>query len=236
MGTNIEQLEQQAIKAAISQDWSRAIEINRSIIDSSPDNIAAFNRLGTAQTKSNHPNLAKESFMQVLKLDPHNCIAKNNLAQLKNKPSSPTTKQQIQPCITSFIEEPGKSKVIPLVKIAEPQIINSLIIGQKTTLKASKHKICVTDLDKRFIGYLPDNISNHLIKLIHSGYKYDTYIKSNNPKNMSVFIQETYQSKKLRGTPSFSVNGEIFPKLDAGEPNSPPLEIYDPILGDPESY
>ena len=236
--SNLDQLEQLAIKAAISQNWQEAINYNQIIISKEPTNIPALNRLGIAQIKTNHPTLAKNSFQLVLKINPHNSIAKNNLSQIKTRTTTTSTKtlDKNTAFITSFIEEPGKSKVIPLTKIAEPQVIHSLIVGQKVDIKISKHKICIIDPHKRFLGYLPDNISNHILHLAKSGYHYDVFIKSINPKSFAVFMQEIKQSKKLKGTPSFPVNGEIFPKLDAGEPNAPPLEIFDPLIEDSETY
>ena len=134
----------------------------------------------------------------------------------------------------SFIEESGKSKVIPLVNQAEPKVFSALNIGEPVELGHCKHKVKVTDQKNTFIGYLPDNISHRLLQLLKAGYKYKTVMKSVNAKSPQVFIAETHASKRLRGAPSFPLDeNELLPSLSAGESSElPPLEIYDPLMGE----
>lgn len=228
---NSHDLQQNAIKAAIGKNWSEAITLNEQVLEITPDDLPTLNRLGIAHSMAKQNKKAIESFNRVLSLDPHNHIAKNNLLRLKANKKQGLANPFLQ--TVSFIEEPGKSKVVPLVSQGEPKLFSSLNIGEPVELSASKHKVKVCK-DSTFIGYLPDNISHRLLKLLTAGYKYKTVMKSVNPKNPQVFIQEIHTSKKLHGIPSFPLDDkEHLPSLSAGESSeTPPLELYDPLVGD----
>lgn len=223
-------LEQQAIKFAISKNWKEAVATNEKILESNPSDISTLNRLGIAYSMLGKNRKAAEKFNQVIEIDHQNQIAKNNLIRLKVNKSAGLINPNTQ--TASFIEEPGKSKVVPLVSQAEPKIFSSLFIGEPVTLGHCKHKVKITSSGNAFVGYLPDNISHRLLQLIRAGYKYKAVIKSVNPKFPQVFIQETHASKRLRGEPSFPLDeNELLPSLSAGESSElPPLEIYDPLI------
>ncbi len=228
---NTHDLEQEAIRASVSKNWKEAIAINGRIIEIIPDDIPANNRLGIALSMSNENKKATKSFEKVLSIDPHNQIAKNNLHRLKvNKAGLANPYLQT----VSFIEEPGKSKVIPLVSQGEPKIFSGLNIGEPVEISPSKHKVKVCTQKNEFVGYLPDNISHRLLELIKAGYKYKTVMKSINPKAPQVFVQEIHTTKRLKGVPSFPLDEkDHLPSLSAGESSEiPPLEIYDPLMGD----
>lgn len=231
---DIQNLSQSAIKASVNKDWPQAIELNEKILESYPDDIPTLNRLGIAYSMAGKNKLSADSFKKVIELDPKNQIAKNNLERLKANKDSGLNNPYLQN--VSFIEEPGKSKVIPLVSAGEPKIFSTLNIGQPVELGSSKHKIKVATQDDIFVGYLPDNISHRLMQLIDAGYKYKVFMKSVNAKNPQVFIQETFSSKKMHGLPSFPLDeNEILPNLSAGESSeNPPLEIFDPAIGGEE--
>jgi hypothetical protein len=225
-------LQQDAIKAAVSNNWKEAIKLNEIILETLPDDISTLNRLGISYSMIGKNKKAEEKFKRVVEIDSHNQIAKNNLARLKSNKSSGLLNPFSQ--TVSFIEEPGKSKVVPLVNQAEPKIFSSLNIGEPVELGHCKHKVKVVDQNNVFVGYLPDNISHRLLQLLRAGYKYKTVMKSVNNKTPQVFISETHASKRLKGIPSFPLDeSELLPTLSAGESSElPPLEIYDPLMGE----
>ncbi|HOX95870.1 MAG TPA: tetratricopeptide repeat protein [Candidatus Woesebacteria bacterium] len=225
-------LQQEAIKASVSKNWAEAIKLNEKILETYPEDISTLNRLGTAYSMVGKNKKAQNNFEKVIKIDPHNPIAKNNIQRLKSNKSSGLINPFIQ--TVSFIEEPGKSKVIPLVSQAEPKIFSTLNIGEPVELSSCKHKVKVSDQKNIFIGYLPDNISHRLLHLLKAGYKYKTVMKSVNSKTPQVFIQEIHITKRLKGIPSFPLDeNELLPSLSAGESSEiPPLEIYDPLMSE----
>lgn len=225
-------LQQEAIKAAVRKEWKEAVSLNEKILEVYPEDISTLNRLGIAYSMIGKCKKAEDRFKNVISIDPHNQIAKNNITRLKANKTTGLLNPFTQ--TVSFIEEPGKSKVVPLVNQAEPKIFSTLNIGELVELGHCKHKVKVADQKNIFIGYLPDNISHRLLQLIRAGYKYKTVMKSVNPKTPQVFISETHASKRLKGIPSFPLDeGELLPSLSAGESSElPPLEIYDPLMGD----
>lgn len=227
-------LQQEAIRAAVNKNWNEAISTNEKILEQIPDDIPTLNRIGIAYSMIGENKKASKHFQQVLDIDPHNQIAKNNLHRLKINKETGLANPYLQ--TVSFIEEPGKSKVIPLVSQGEPKVFSKLNIGEPVELAHSKHKVKVVAAKNEFVGYLPDNISHRLLELIKAGYKYHTIMKSVNPKAPQVFIQETHASKKLKGLPSFPLDDrDHLPSLSAGESSEiPPLEIYDPLISSEE--
>lgn len=209
------------------------MKINLEIIDISPKNLTALNRLGIAYLKISHPQLARKAFNSVLKINPKNNIALKNISNIKHQ--SKTTKKEIssRPKTTtvSFIEEPGISKIIPLMKPGSPQTITNLTIGEHLTLKPSARRIKVFSKEtKEYIGRVPDDLSLVLSKLIKSGYKYETMIKSTNPQSPQIFVQEIKRSKRLSGVPSFPVKDKKkTARLSHKQAVSHPLQIFDPL-------
>lgn len=226
------ELERLAINFALSANWEEAIKTNQDILQIEPLNLSTLNRLGVAYLKNNQIDQARKEFEKVLKIDQFNAIAKNNLKKSTSKFASLI--QQDNPLSNhtySFIEEPGKSKVITLTNIGEPQVLTNVYTGLETQLVISARKVKVQTSNEKYIGSLPDDISVHLIRLIKAGYKYRTLIKTSDLTHVEVFIQEIKNSKKLRGVLSFN-SSHLLDDLDisSGATNQPPLEIYDQEL------
>jgi len=226
-------LEKQAIQAALNDNWEEAIDFNLEIVELNPKDISSLNRLGTAYIKTSQSKLARRIFNQVLKTSPYNSIAARNLSNLKHqsKNSGQAIPQPSKPISISFVEEPGISKIIPLIKPGSPQTITSLKIGQAVSLKSSARRIKVFSEDtKEYIGRLPDNLSLNLCRLIKLGYKYQVFMKSTNPQIPKVFVQETKRSKRLNSLPSFplSANTKTI-NLPDRQAVSHPLQIFDPL-------
>jgi len=226
-------LEEKAIQAAVKKDWPEAISLNKKILRKKSKHAPTLNRLGLAYTKTQQFDKAREAFRKVLKINPNHQIALKNLNQLKQQKKtspSPTPPTDQKDFLRSFIEIPGISRNIPLTKVGEPKTLSSLEIGQPLQLKSSARKIKILTRENQYVGHLPDNLSLRFIKLINSGYKYSVHLKSNQPKNIQVFIEETKRSKKLRGIPTFPVNKNGAISLEKlKQPQTTPLEIYDPL-------
>lgn len=199
---------QQAIKAALNSHWEDAIAYNLATLEDNPSDTDALNRLATAYLKLNQPKLAEATYQKVLRLDHYNLIAKKNLdkiAAFKSVPTHPSP-SPILATAPTFLEEPGKTKIVKLIKIADTNIIHSLTPGQLVKLASKAHTIAVTTLHQTYIGSLPDDLAHRLLKFIKAGNKYQTVIRTAQPANLQIFIRETYRSKRFLATPSFSLN------------------------------
>lgn len=199
-------LKTQAIQTALQGDWNTAIQLNKSLIKEDPLDIDAFNRLALAYTITGKIKEAKSTYQKVVNLDPLNSIALRNLKKLKDKniKSNPNSSYQIN---NSFLEEPGKTKVIELINIAQPRVIEELRTGQSLLLSVKRLKIFVSD-QKQYVGVLPDDIAKRLIKFIKAGGIYEAYLKSTNPHKAHVFIKEIKKPTRFKDQPSFLSNSE----------------------------
>jgi hypothetical protein len=112
-----------------------------------------------------------------------------------------------------FLEEPGKTKVVELVNLAQTNVIESLRTGQSLELSVKRLKIFALD-GKQYIGVLPDDISRRLIKFIKGGCSYEAYVKSSNPHKVTLFIKETKKTTRYKDQQSFTTLTESPLALD----------------------
>lgn len=197
-------LDNEAIEKALHQDWKEAIRINVEIIKADENNIDALNRLAFAYFKTGDVAHAKRAYQKVLKLDGYNQIAIKNLKKLtsaKRKDGQPEVTGKLSPLM--FLEEPGKTKIVPLVNIAPERTLAALSTGQEVFLKEKRHAVEVRDAQNVYLGALPDDLSFKLTKFIAGGNKYHVVIKSMGKNQLIVFIRELSRSKRFASQPSF---------------------------------
>jgi tetratricopeptide (TPR) repeat protein len=134
-------LKNQAIQTALEGNWQEAITINKSLIHENPDDVDALNRLALAYTITGKQKKAKSTYQKVLILDPLNPIALRNLKKLKDKGLNLSGAKTNNSINNEFLEEPGKTKVVELVNIAQPTIVEALRTGQFLELSIKRLKI-----------------------------------------------------------------------------------------------
>jgi tetratricopeptide (TPR) repeat protein len=197
-------LKTQAIQTALTGNWKNAISLNKKLLDENPLDIDTLNRLALAYAISGKVKDAKNTYQKVLDIDPLNPIALKNAKRLKEKTLSANKNTgSVLQISNNFLEETGKTKVIELVNLAQPKLIQTLRTGQFVSLSIKRSKIFVLVEEKEYIGVLPDDIGRKLIKFLKSGNKYDAYIKSANPHHVVIFIKETKRSSRYKDHPSF---------------------------------
>ena len=200
-------LKNQAIQTALTGDWQKAIDLNQLILQESPEDIDTLNRLAFAFLSVGNPKDAKNLYEKVLALDMQNPIATRNLKRLYDvNPKKSRITNNL------FIEEPGKTKVMDLINIADKKVITHLRSGEKLDLRIKRSRIFAYDLDNQFIGMLPDDTCQRLIKFIEAGNEYDAYVRTVDSNKVSIFIRETKRVKKFKNQPSF-VSGSDKVKL-----------------------
>lgn len=192
---------QQAIIAAKNQNWQTAVDLNQSIITQNPKDVGALNRLGVAYLQLGKKNDAKSSFKRVLEIDKSNLIAKKNLTRLQNNNSTFAPSF----CKQDFIEEPGKTKTVELHRLAGKNILESLAVGQECDLKPKNRYISV-ESHGTYLGALPEDISFRLARLIETGNKYESCIRSFSGSHCSLYIKETYRTPENSDINSFPLN------------------------------
>lgn len=231
-------LEKKSIKQALSGDWRGAVITNTDILKEYPDDIGALNRLAKAQMEIDLIDEAKTNLKRILVLDIYNSVAKTNLEKLTLATRSKrTTVSPLKPATTTsynFIEEPGKTKIVQLVRLGDPVVTGLLRVGEEVFMKLAK-KIKILNGQRQFIGYLPDDLSLTLYHYSEMGNKYQILVKSANKKAVEVFIRETKQAKKLKGMPSFTdYKNNYIPQVSLRSLSEAPLEIFDDLFSDEE--
>jgi hypothetical protein len=192
------QLKINAIAAAKCGNWDEAISVNDQLLEIEPHNVNTLNRMGVAYAQSDQSKKATAIFSQVLEIDKHNLIAKKHLAKLKNNHclTAPTFVNQ------HFIEEPGKTKVVELHRLAGKNVLLSLSVGAPCDLVRKKRFISV-EVGDQYIGALPEDLSFRLCKLISLGNSYHCLIRSATENTCCVYIQEVKKSKRNANIHSF---------------------------------
>lgn len=194
-------LRQAAIQAAKDQAWHQAVSINQDILVQEAADLEAMNRLGLAHMQLGQLDEAKHIFQEAIKIDKSNIIANKHLKKLATN--------QVGNLLTFsdsyFIEEPGKTKILELHRLANKQTLSKLSVGQNCKLVIKTHYICIEVEDNTHIGALPEDLSARLTKLIQNGNEYSCQVHSCTEKACKVLIKETKSSEKNANVQSFPV-------------------------------
>jgi len=207
-------LSQLAIDAALDSRWEEALKLNRKIIKVDPQNVDALARLARVYMEQGRLNLAKKYYLEVVKIDPYNPIALKNLKIIKSFKVNGQTNGVIhlnhlgKLSASLFLQEPGKTKIVNLLHVAEPQKLSQTYCGMPVDLTIKHRKITIVDAQKNYLGVLPDDISYLLLRLLKGGNKYALFIKAIKVNGLAVLIKETFRSKRFKNQSSFLENSD----------------------------
>lgn len=217
---DIEKLTQLAIEAATKADWQEAAKINKKIINITGNNTEALNRLARAQVCAGEIKKAERTYKKVLIIDPYNIITKKNLEKIvkiadTNSKNGHSTNGNAHYNVNltngnissqnyyNFLYEPGKTKIINLLNLAQPSELAVLNCGQKLVINLKKHSISISSEDGTYLGALPDDLAHKLLFYISGGNRYEVYVKYSTTKSLTIFIKEVERSSRFVNQPSF---------------------------------
>lgn len=196
-------LAQKAVSNALDGNWEEAVNINLQILKHASKDIASLNRLARAYTELGEIKKAISTAEKVIKIDPTNKIALRALEKIKGLKEGETISSAPSNAKV-FIEEPGKTKIVPLIHLGDPTIIARLDAGDEVILDCHCHRVQVSTIKNDYIGKLPDDISSRIKQLICLGNQFQAVIKSSDPKEVKVIIRETLKGNKAKNIISFS--------------------------------
>ena len=203
------QTSKQAIALAMEGRWREAVTANQSLIESFPDDVDAFNRLGRAHMELGEYSLAREAYEKAIKVDPYNTIARKNLNRLSHlgeaEVNSGGSLDKVEP--QQFIEEVAKAGVVNLRRLASPEILAKTVAGSRVTLRADGPHLIVENSRGEYLGQVEPRHGQRLIKLMAGGNKYIATIISSSEEAVTVIIREVYQHPSQAGQPSFPSRG-----------------------------
>ncbi len=185
-----------AIQAALESDWSRAAELNKQILDASPEDVEARNRYGRALLELGRLEEARAAYQEVLKAFPHDPIALRQVARAgilideKRKPDPTRSKTQTR----LFIEDMGKTGILRLVNPAPANVLARYSPGAEAELREQEGLLAVHANDGMLLGFLEPKVGRRLLDLIKTGNEYVVAIVTNDQANPRVAIREVAQS------------------------------------------
>lgn len=195
-----------AIKCALENKWTQAIEANIQILSENPQDVDTLNRLGFAYLQTSKIEDAENAYKSVLDIDPTNPIALKNIKKVQSvsNGSSNNTLRSFELNVNDlYIEEAGKTKTVELKNVADKKTLSTLQTGEQVNLVAKRSKIFIQNTVKTYIGVLPDNIGMRLIDFIQGGNEYKAIVKSVSDKSVVIFIKEIKKVAKFKNQPSF---------------------------------
>lgn len=201
------QLSREAITLAMESRWEEAAALNRSIIESFPTDVDAYNRLGRALMELGELAQAKEAYSKSLELAPNNTIARKNLSRLSLLLETPETVRgghhRVVPQL--FIAEMGKSGVVNLQNLAPKEILAKMAAGEEVYLKVRGQLLVVENERGEYLGEVEPRHGLRLAKLIKGGNRYNAAIVSVAESGVKIIIREVFQHPRQAGRLSFPV-------------------------------
>lgn len=205
-------LAQTAITQALASNWSQAIATNLEILKADPQDIEALNRLAYAYTENGQLKQAATTAKKVLKLNNFDKIAHKCLLRLQSLNKASTTQESFcSPC--SFLEEPGKTKIISLINLGTRQALAGVKSGDEVKYNPQGHGVSIQTLDGKYLGRLPDDVGVRIRTYHKIGKKYQVFIKMVNPLEAKVFVKETATSTKAHNLISFPKEPDPVPPV-----------------------
>lgn len=206
--TDCDLLARLAAEAALSSNWQEAVKINEKILTFENSNVEALNRLARAQICMGQLEKAKKTYKKSLEIDPYNIIANKNMAKIaKANGQGPDAVARITtfaPNLSSlFLSEPGKTKVVNLLNLAQPSVLAILNYGEKVNMITKTHAVTIATEEGTYLGALPDDLAHKIIAFVAGGNKYEAYVKAVSPKLLTIFIRETLRDPRFINQPSF---------------------------------
>lgn len=195
----------QAIALAMQGRWREAVAANISVIESFPNDVEAYNRLGKAYMELGEYAQAREAYGRAIELDSYNVIAQKNLQRLSHLEEAVVGLEggshKAEP--QHFIEEIGRAGVVNLYRLAPPEVLARVVAGDTVYLKIDGHNLVVENGRGEYLGQVEPKHGQRLIRLMEGGNKYTAAIVSSTEETISVIIREVYQDPNQAGQLSF---------------------------------
>ena len=204
---------QRAHQLAANGEWEEAVRLNREILEASPQDVAALNRLGKALSELRRYGEAYASYRQAVELDPVNQIAKRNLQRLEPlkdqaEEESAAERRRNQARQSMFIEEIGKTRLTELHDPAPNTTLARMTSGDQVELRVEGKQIVVYSEDGLRLGHLEPRLARRLVALIEGGNRYGAAVTAVEPGMIRVIVRELFQHPSQLGRLSFPVDAK----------------------------
>ncbi len=181
-------LAHEAIQAALSQNWERAVELNQKIVAQDEQDIGALLRLAHAYFERGETKSSTDLAHKALAIDPDNILAQKCIERCnvgKNDTSGSSTRRTN---LKAFLEIPGKTRLVHLVNLGEPKILTTLCSGEPVNLEVNAHRVSVETTNGEHVGRLPDDVAAKMTA--NKRLTFWAAIKYAEPSSVSIVIHE----------------------------------------------
>jgi len=203
-----QQRSKEAIDLAMQARWQEAVDINKEIVESFPEDVDAYNRLGRAYMELGQYTQAREAYSRTVQLDPYNAIANRNLRRLSDLGESDSAEVETDKVAPhDFIEEKGKAGMVTLYELAPKENRARMVAGDKVYLKVDGSVLAVENSRGNYMGKVESKYTQRLIRLILGGNQYTASVVKSTIDLMTVIVRETYQHPSQAGKLSFPPKG-----------------------------
>ncbi len=202
---------EQAVNLAMQSRWAEAVELNRQIIEASPKDIEAHNRLGKALIETGKYDDAREAYNHTLRIDATNTIAQKNIQRLDKLMEdeivdSPTPR--VDPSL--FIEEAGRATTTSLVELASGDVLAKLNPGDPVSLDVQGNVVLVVTSTGETAGKIEPKLRHRLVRLYGMGNTYSAFVTAVDEQALRIIIHETHREPSMGNRPSFPIARESY--------------------------
>ncbi|MFW6074142.1 MAG: tetratricopeptide repeat protein [Chloroflexota bacterium] len=213
-GTNsrskvVREMAARARELAMHGHWREAIELNKQLIERSPRDVDALNRLGKAYFELERYRSAYEAYTAAAEADPANIIARRNLERLEPlrdiEADDAENIDGAEPPARygAFIEEAGKTYVDDLINPAPSAQLRTLSAGEKLEIVRDGNKLAFEDRQGQYVGTPEPRLERRLIWLLDRGVTFDVFVTANAGDRVRVIIREVERGPEMGNEMSF---------------------------------
>lgn len=195
----VREMAAEARRAAVEGRWDEAVELNLKLIERSPRDVDALNRLGKAHYEMGRFRSAYDAYSEALEADPASIIARRNLERLEplreiedydggEDASGPTNHYG------AFIQEAGKTYVDDLVNPAPSAQLRRIAAGDKLAFAREDDKVVFVDQSGEYVGAPEPRLGRRLAWLLDRGNTYEVFVIANAGDHIRVIVREVARS------------------------------------------
>lgn len=207
------ELAEMARNLALDGRWKEAVEANLTLIEKSPRDVDAYNRLGKAHFELRRYRSAYDAYQMAFQIDPANIISRRNLERLEplrdTEDEDDAGGSRPPARFNIFIEEAGKTFVDEVIEPAPSAVLMTLSSGEHLDIQIEDGQVKLLDDTGQYIGMLEPRVSRRLIQLIEMGNEYAVYVTANAGDSVRVIIREMSRSEAMGTRLSFPHQGKV---------------------------
>ncbi len=200
------QIVEEARQAALAGDWNGAIALNQQLLERTPRDAEAYNRIGRAQLEQGNYAEAIEAYTQALKIDKANIIARRNLQRLellRKTAGDDHPAAAVAPRTAVFIEEVGRTWVDELVNPVDLERLAMISPSEQLQLEAADGALYVITEDGSRLGQVEEKTAERIIQLMQNGNQYEVYALGISSRSLRVILREVYRDPNNGNLVSF---------------------------------